>query len=120
MNYNPDNIFYKIIQGELPSAKIYEDENFLAIHDKFPKYETHLLFLPKKKLVSMIDFLQEDTEYISLFFKTMDKIIKDQNLDKLGCKFVTNHMASMDQVIFHFHMHILSGKKLINACKISL
>lgn len=115
MQYDRNNIFYKIIKGGLPSSKIYEDEDFLAIHDKYPDYETHILFLPKKELVSMIDFLKEEEKYISLFFKTIEKVIANQNLDKLGCKLVTNHMKSMDQAIFHFHMHILGGKKINKA-----
>lgn len=108
--YSKENIFWKIIQGEIPCEKIFENENFLAIFDKYPKCETHILFLPKKEFISFDDFLSKSTEQeIGQYFKTLKHVIDLYNLSEKGFKILTNHKKSMGQEIFHFHTHIMSG-----------
>jgi diadenosine tetraphosphate (Ap4A) HIT family hydrolase len=111
--YSKDNIFWKIIQGKFDCQKVFEDENFLAIYDKYPRYEKHILLLTKKEFVSFDDFLEKSTEIeIGLYFKTLKHVINLENLSEKGFKILTNHQQSMGQEIFHFHAHIMSGKIL--------
>ncbi len=113
MNYSKNNIFYKIINSELPSNKIYEDDKFLAILDQYPKYQTHILLMPKKEFISIDDFLQNSSlETIGKYFFLISKIAKDHGLSENGYKVLTNHKSNMGQEIFHFHTHIMAGEKL--------
>lgn len=113
MKYSKDNIFCQIINGNLSCKKFYEDDDFLVIFDKFPRYETHLLLMPKKEFISFDDFLKNSTENeIGKYFKILQKIVTDLDLSEKGYRVLTNHKKSMGQEIFHFHTHIMSGKTL--------
>ena len=113
LEYDPNNIFNKIINSESKCKKCYEDDEFLVIHDKYPVYETHLLLLPKKQFVSFDDFIKKsDKDYIASYFKVIEKVTSDLGIDEYGYKILTNHKKAMGQEIFHFHTHIMSGKKL--------
>lgn len=111
--YNEDNVFYKIIQGNLVSEKCYEDEQFLVIYDKYPRYQYHFLLIPKQKFVSFDDFIKNSSvTYVGEYFKIIEKIVTKYGIDKSGYRIVSNHHNSMGQEIFHFHTHIMGGDKL--------
>jgi histidine triad (HIT) family protein len=113
MNYSKNNVFYKIIHNELDSNKIYEDDDFLVIYDKYPKYEFHALLITKQEFISIDDFLNNsDINKIGAYFKTISHIVQKYSLSECGYKIITNHKKSMGQEIFHFHTHIVSGKKI--------
>lgn len=104
--YQDNNIFLKIINNELPSEKIYEDEKVLCFKDINPKAPIHLLLVPKKKYISFDDFATEATdEEISYFFRTAQKIASNMKLKSY--RIVANCGEGAGQVVFHYHLHIM-------------
>lgn len=111
--YDDNNIFAKILRGELSCEEIYKNENVLAFRDKYPDAPVHILVIPKAQYVSYDDFvLKASEEEIVSFFKTVREIAHKYNLEKTGYRLVTNHGKDGEQVIPHFHIHILGGKRL--------
>lgn len=111
--YDNDNIFAKILRGELSCKKVYEDEYVFAFEDKYPKAPIHILVIPKGNYVSFDDFVSSSSdEDILHFFKVIRKITHNHKLDKTGYKLITNHGQGGEQEIPHFHIHILGGKGL--------
>jgi diadenosine tetraphosphate (Ap4A) HIT family hydrolase len=111
--YDQNNVFAKIIRNEIPSKKVYEDDNVLAFEDISPKAPTHILVIPKGEFISFSDFINKATpEKVADFFQKIGKIAKNLGLEEKGYKLVTNNGEQVGQVVFHFHVHILSGKKL--------
>lgn len=110
MKYDESNIFAKILLGELPVNKVYEDDNILAFHDKYPIAETHILVIPKKQCIDFHDFIINSSQNeISEFFVKVEHIAKLYGLHEIGYKIISNIGASAGQEIFHFHVHIISG-----------
>jgi diadenosine tetraphosphate (Ap4A) HIT family hydrolase len=113
MPYDSDNIFAKIIRGEIPSKKVYEDDHVLAFHDAFPKAKVHVLVVPKGEYSSFDDFMSRaNSKEIEAFFKTVGKIARDLGLYEEGYRLLVNHRVHAGQEVFHFHMHILGGEPL--------
>ncbi|BEP32914.1 MAG: HIT domain-containing protein [Wolbachia endosymbiont of Drosophila biauraria] len=111
--YDSDNIFAQILRGELPCEKVHENENVLAFHDKYPDAPVHILVISKNQYISYDDFiLKAPEEEIADFFKTAREIARKYNLEKTGYRLVTNYGENGEQVVPHFHVHILGGKKL--------
>ncbi|MDG7057192.1 MAG: HIT domain-containing protein [Wolbachia endosymbiont of Penenirmus auritus] len=112
-NYDGGNIFAQILRGELPCEKVHENEGVLAFYDKYPDAPVHILVIPKKQYISYDDFiLKAPVEEIVSFFKTVREITHKYNLEKTGYRLVTNYGENGEQVVPHFHMHILGGKRL--------
>ena len=111
-NYNNKNVFAQIIRGEIPSDKIYEDDNVLAFKDINPQAPIHILIIPKTEHCSLNDFLANaGDEKILKFFKTLKKIINSQNFSN-GYRLITNVGSFGGQEVPHLHFHILSGTNL--------
>lgn len=109
--YNEDNIFAKILRGELPSKKVFEDEAVLAFYDIHPKAKVHVIVIPKLQVTSFQDFTEKSNEKeIGDFFKKVKYIaIEVLKLDE-NFKLLVNNGVNAGQEVFHFHMHILSNK----------
>ncbi len=111
--YDKNNILAKIIRGEIPSDKIYEDSQVLAIRDIVPAAPVHILVLPKGEYTSFHDFMAKATnDEISHFYKVVQKICADLELDKAGYRVLSNIGKHGMQTIPHMHLHILAGKSL--------
>jgi diadenosine tetraphosphate (Ap4A) HIT family hydrolase len=111
--YDNDNIFAKILRKEAEAEIVYEDEKTLAFHDKYPIAPIHILVIPKTQYISFDDFIYKaGTDEIAEFFRVVRKIAADSGLEESGYRIVTNHGENAGQVVFHFHIHIISGKKL--------
>ncbi len=111
--YDDNNVFAKILRNEIPSTKIYEDDHLLCFEDISRLAPIHWLVIPKSKDCNFSDFIQNNSpEKISNFFSTINKIITENNLDKEGYRLVTNCHEKAGQSVFHFHVHILAGRKL--------
>lgn len=109
--YDKQNVFAKILKGEIPCKKVYEDEHVLAFNDIHPDAPTHILVIPKNQYTCFSDFTQNASEEeIGTFFKVVGSITKQLKVDDF--RLVTNNGAKSGQSVFHFHMHILSGKPL--------
>lgn len=113
MSYNEKNIFAKIINGEIPCNKVYEDDSLLAFHDIQKAATVHILLIPKQPYTSFNDFtLNAQPETIAHFFKTAQHIAQQYGLTETGYRLVTNHGADAMQTVPHFHLHILGKAKL--------
>ena len=106
--YDKNNIFAKIIRGEIDTPKIYEDSHMIAINDKFPIASIHVLVIPKGDYIDYEDFISNaGTEDLIWFFTKIPHIatLAGANDYKLVC----NKGKDVGQTVFHFHMHIISG-----------
>ena len=113
MTYDPNNIFAKILRGEIPCQRVYEDEDVLAFHDIYPKAPLHVLVIPKQAYTDFMDFsIRASEKDIFCFFQTVAKIAKDLGLSEKGFRLVSNNGAASGQEVFHFHVHLIGGKPL--------
>ena len=107
-----DCIFCKIIKGEVPSEKVYEDESVVAFKDIEPAAPIHVLVIPKKHIKSLLEVTKEDGEVISHIYEVINKIAKDMNIEKDGFRVIVNCGKDAGQEVMHLHFHMLAGKKL--------
>lgn len=111
--YDTNNIFAKILRGEIPAKKIYEDDNVLAIEDVAPAAPVHVLVLPKGDYISFDDFVAKaPADTISTYFSTLKTIAKTLGLQESGYRIIMNHGKNASQSVPHFHAHLLGGKPL--------
>lgn len=111
--YDENNIFARILRGELPCNKVYEDDRVLAFHDIHPQAPTHILVIPKRPYVSWNDFSEHaPAEEIASFVRTVGKIARDAGLVEPGYRLLANVGANGGQEVPHFHVHIFGGKPL--------
>ena len=112
--YDKNNIFAKIIKGEIPCEKIYEDENVLFFKDINPISKIHVLGVPKFSCKDFSDFVSKaKPETISNFFKKTEMIIDKLGVRESGYKIIANSGSDGGQEVPHFHIHILGGEKVI-------
>ena len=110
INYDKNNIFAKILDGQIPSKKIFENEYVFAFEDINPQAPIHVLIIPKEPFCSFADFLKKANEdFISSFFKSFDDISNKLNLVN-GYRLITNVGKFGGQEVPHLHFHLLSGK----------
>jgi diadenosine tetraphosphate (Ap4A) HIT family hydrolase len=113
MTYDKNNIFAKIIRGEIPCKQVYNDEAVMAFEDVAPAAPVHVLVVPKGEYTSFADFSANASAEVSAnFFKTIGKIATQLGLDKSGYRIITNNGADAAQTVHHFHVHILGGKAM--------
>lgn len=113
MKYDKNNIFAKIIKGEIPAQKIYEDDKLIAIHDINPVAPVHVLVIPKSEHVDYQDFITNATlEEIQYYFTAIPKIAASLGLSEDGYRLITNIGSKSGQTIFHFHTHIIGGAQI--------
>ena len=105
-------LFCKIIKGEIPSNKVYEDEDILAFKDINPAAPIHILVIPKKHIVSLATLENTDYEYMPKIYKVINKIAEEQGFKEKGFRVITNCGNDGGQEVAHLHFHLLAGKKL--------
>jgi len=111
--YDDNNIFAKIIRGEIPCEKVYEDETVLFFKDINPVAKIHVLGVPKTNCVNFSDFvLKNDPNTVSDFFKKVDMVIDKLRIKNSGYKIITNSGTDGGQEVPHFHIHIVGGEKI--------
>ncbi len=111
MTYDENNLFAKILKGDTPCDKVYEDDHVLACKDKYPKAPVHLLVLTKKPYISMNDFTEKaSASEIEQFFKSVAEVAREQGLVEQGYRISINVGEEGGQEIPHLHVHITSGK----------
>lgn len=106
-----DCLFCKIIAGEIPSTKIYENEWVYAFADIDPKAPFHAIIVPKKHIVSAADITAENSGLIAKIFEAVAQIAKEQNLEK-GFRVVNNCGEAGGQTVSHIHFHLLARRNL--------
>jgi diadenosine tetraphosphate (Ap4A) HIT family hydrolase len=111
--YDDSNIFARILRGEIPCKKVYEDDWALAFHDINPQAPTHVLVIPKGKYCSLADFSAAATEAeIAGFVRAVGRIARDLGLDPRGYRMLANMGADSGQEVPHFHVHLFAGRPL--------
>lgn len=113
MRYDKENVFAKILNGQLPSKKVYEDKYVFAFHDINPLAPVHVLVIPKGAYISLTDFTtQASNEEMVAFFQAIVSIAKRMNIERDGYRVITNTGVNGGQEVPHFHVHLLGGRKL--------
>ncbi|BAU39722.1 adenosine 5'-monophosphoramidase [Acetobacter pasteurianus NBRC 101655] len=111
--YDPQNVFAKILRGEIPCKAIFENEWVLAFYDIAPKAPVHVLIIPKNPYVSFMDFSQTaPAEEIAGVMRAAGQIALDLGLEENGYRLITNAGLHSGQEVPHFHIHLLGGKAL--------
>ena len=104
-------LFCKIIAGEIPSTKVYEDEKILAFRDIAPQAPTHILVVPKEHIADCSAVTEENAAVVAHIFAAIPQIAKAEGLEN-GYRVVSNCGEDAGQTVQHLHFHILGGKKL--------
>ena len=111
--YDPTNIFARILRGEIPSKKIYEDEHALAFHDINPQAPVHILVIPKGAYVSWDDFSERGSaEEIAGFVRAVGHVARSQGMVTRGYRLLANVGRNGGQEVPHLHVHIFGGGPL--------
>lgn len=111
--YDDSNIFARILRGEIPANRVYEDEHALAFHDINPLSPTHILVIPKGPYVSWDDFsAQAPAEEIAGFVRAIGKVARDSGLVEPGYRLLANAGLNAGQEVPHLHVHIFGGRAL--------
>ena len=113
MAYDRNNVFARILRGEIPCRKVYEDEHVLAFHDVNPQTPVHILVIPKGAYVSLDDFAAQASDgEIVAFTRALGHIAREQGLADSGYRTLANHGRDARQEVPHFHVHIFGGGHL--------
>ncbi len=107
-----DCLFCKIIKGEIPSKKVYEDEDVLAFYDINPAAPIHILVIPKKHIKSLADIEEDDEKLLGKIHMVINKIAEEKGFKEEGYRVIINCGKNGGQEVMHLHFHILAGKKL--------
>ena len=107
-----DCIFCKIIAGEIPSTKMFEDERVTAFRDINPVASTHVLIIPKKHIPSINELTSGDEQLIGHLFTTAQELAAQEGIAESGYRLIINTGADGGQVVFHLHLHLIGGQKM--------
>lgn len=107
-----DCIFCKIVRGEIPSTKIFENETVIGFKDLRPQASIHQLFIHKSHTKDINDLAKNDPQELSDVFNAIRTYTQNEGLDKDGFRVVTNLGAFAGQTVFHTHFHVLAGEPL--------
>lgn len=111
--YDDENIFARILRGEIPSKRVFEDEHVLAFHDINPLAPTHILVIPKGRYVSWDDFSEKASDVeIAAFVRAVGKIAREAGLVESGYRLLANSGVNSGQEVPHLHVHIFAGRPL--------
>lgn len=113
MTYDPNNVFAKILRGELPNKTVYEDEFALAIHNINPEAPIHVLVLVKGPYRNLAEFVgKADAAHVEGYFRAVGKAAEVSGALREGCRFISNNGPNSHQEIAHLHIHVLGGRPL--------
>jgi len=104
-------VFGKIIKGELPCEKVFENETILAFKDLHPKAPTHILIVPKKEISNLQAVKPEDYALMGEVIEVAQKLAKEFGIED-GYRLLTNNGSGAGQTVFHLHFHLMGGKRL--------
>ncbi|MGI6591434.1 MAG: histidine triad nucleotide-binding protein [Eggerthellaceae bacterium] len=107
-----DCLFCKIIKGDIPSSKVYEDDCVLAFNDVNPQMPVHVLIVPKNHYVNLSDQVPADT--IAQVFGTVPKVAKATGIDASGYRVIVNNGEDAKQVVKHLHVHVMGGGAMMD------
>lgn len=105
-------LFCKIVSGDVPSQKVYEDEEILAFNDINPIAPIHILVIPKKHITSLAHMQNGDEELVGKIYKVINVIAKEKGFKEDGYRVIVNCGENGGQEVMHLHFHVLAGTKL--------
>ena len=103
-------LFCKIISGDIPSKKVFEDDRLLVIEDITPQAPIHLLFIPKRHFVNCLDMTEEDEKVVGYIVNKAGEIARTKGAADSGFRLVQNNGENSGQSVFHIHFHLLAGR----------
>ncbi|MBA1340353.1 MAG: histidine triad (HIT) family protein [Pelagibacterales bacterium] len=113
MNYDRNNVFAKILRGEIPCKKVYENKHVLAFHDVNPQKKLHVLVIPKGEYVDLDDFNKKATDYeIIELNKAITHVSNLLGVKEKGYRALTNVGSDGGQEVLHLHYHIFAGERI--------
>ncbi|HOK06672.1 MAG TPA: histidine triad nucleotide-binding protein [Syntrophales bacterium] len=107
-----DCIFCRIVNGEIPSTRVYEDDLVLAFEDIHPMAPVHCIVVPKIHIATLMDVTSDLMPYVGAMTAAAQEVAKRKGISEKGFRTVINCNAEGGQVVFHLHMHVLGGRKL--------
>jgi diadenosine tetraphosphate (Ap4A) HIT family hydrolase len=112
-DYDDQNVFAKILRGEIPSRRVFENEWALAFHDIAPQAPVHVLVIPRGRYISLADFTAHGSEAeIAGFFRAVGAVAKQLDLEAPGYRILANMGEQAGQEVPHFHVHLFGGRAL--------
>lgn len=105
-------LFCKITQGQIPSEKVFEDDDFFAFRDINPQSPVHILVVPKRHIEELADCEENDKEILAGLMLTANRVAKEAGIAESGYRVSINSGADGGQVVFHLHLHLMGGGKL--------
>jgi histidine triad (HIT) family protein len=113
MTYDRNNVFARIVRGELPCTKVHEDEHVLAFRDIAPQAPSHVVLIPKGEYVSVDDFsaTASDAE-LAAFMRAIGQVARQQGVGEGGYRILANYGQAAHQEVPHFHLHVFGGRDL--------
>jgi diadenosine tetraphosphate (Ap4A) HIT family hydrolase len=113
MAYDDSNVFARILRGEIPCDRVYEDDHVLAFRDINPQTPVHVLVIPKGRYVSMDDFAARASDAeIAALMRAVARIARDLGVAESGYRFLANTGPDAHQEVAHFHVHLFGGRRL--------
>jgi diadenosine tetraphosphate (Ap4A) HIT family hydrolase len=113
MAYDRNNVFARILRGEIPCKKVYEDDHVLAFHDISPQTPTHVLVIPKGEYVSLDDFSEKaSSAEIAALIRALGHVARAQGVVESGYRILANSGPAAHQEVAHFHVHLFGGRDL--------
>jgi len=113
MPYDPANIFAKILRGEIPCKKLFENTHALAFHDINPKAPTHILVIPKGSYVDHSDFTRSASDAeIAAFERAVAHVARESGVAETGYRLISNCGLNAHQEVPHYHVHVLGGRAM--------
>jgi histidine triad (HIT) family protein len=113
-----DSIFGKIIAGEIPAEKIYEDEHCIAINDISPQAPVHVLVIPKKAIARLADAEPQDQALLGHLMLAAGKVARQLGVDD-AFRLIVNNGAGAGQTVFHLHLHIIAGRSFAEGAMVN-
>ncbi len=107
-----DCIFCKLVEGKIPSTKIYEDENVIGFKDLRPQARVHQLFIHKRHTRDINELVSTDSAQLEVLFRAIATYTEKESLTREGFRIVTNLGPNAGQTVFHTHLHVLAGEQL--------
>ena len=105
-------LFCKIVAGEIPAGKVYEDDRLIAFNDINPQAPMHVLVVPKQHIATLNDLSEANDDLVGAMVRTAAAIARDRGYDGPGFRTVFNCNAAAGQTVFHIHLHVLGGRTL--------
>lgn len=113
MSYDEQNIFARIVRGEIPCAKVHEDDHVLAFRDIDPKAPSHVLVIPKGPYGTLHDFAEQaDDAALAAWVRALATVARSEGIAESGYRIICNNGEHGNQEVPHVHMHVVGGRQL--------